>query len=153
VRANRLAVELRVFFGWAASLRGLEVGLLTAPSVRLGQIRFSEKLRSRTLSLTEIALFMRTLASEPQGFRRGWLLMLLTAVRRSELTEARSDEIDGDCWIIPHERTKAARDHVVALGPWGQKLIASGSEWILPADRVAGPRIHGWSKSRDRLLE
>lgn len=27
VRANRLAAELKVFFSWAASLRGLEVGL------------------------------------------------------------------------------------------------------------------------------
>jgi hypothetical protein len=32
VRANRLAAELKVFFGWAASLRGLEVGLETNPS-------------------------------------------------------------------------------------------------------------------------
>ena len=27
IRANRLAAELKVFFGWACSLRGLEVGL------------------------------------------------------------------------------------------------------------------------------
>ena len=38
IRANRLAAELKVFFGWAASLRGLEVGLEAempiAPSMR-----------------------------------------------------------------------------------------------------------------------
>jgi hypothetical protein len=43
VRANRLAAELKVFFGWAASLRGLEVGLEADPSKRLGDLRFPEK--------------------------------------------------------------------------------------------------------------
>jgi hypothetical protein len=41
VRANRLAAELKVFFGWAASLRGLEIGLETDPSRRLGDLRFA----------------------------------------------------------------------------------------------------------------
>lgn len=42
VRANRLSAELKVFFGWAASLRGLEVGLESDPSRRLGDLRFPE---------------------------------------------------------------------------------------------------------------
>ena len=42
VRANRLAAELKVFFGWAASLRGLEVGIEIDPSRRLGDLRFPE---------------------------------------------------------------------------------------------------------------
>jgi len=32
IRANRLAAELNVFFGWAASLRGMEVGLESNPA-------------------------------------------------------------------------------------------------------------------------
>ena len=55
VRANRLAAELKVFFGWAASLRGLEVGLETDPGRRLGDLKFPEIARSRKLSLTELA--------------------------------------------------------------------------------------------------
>lgn len=42
IRANRLAAELKVFFGWAASLRGLEVSLEVDPSRRLGDLRFPE---------------------------------------------------------------------------------------------------------------
>ncbi len=152
VRANRLAAELRVFFGWAASLRGLEVGLQTDPSARLGQIRFSERARSRTLTLCEIGWFLLGVAEEPEGFRRGWLLMLLTAVRRSELTQARSREVADDIWTIPATRSKNGLEHSVALGPWGRSLIVSDSDWILPADRVPGPRTYGWSKSRDRIL-
>src|SRR3546814_16569864 len=47
VRANRLAAELKVFFGWAASLRGLEIGLESDPSRRLGDLRFPENPRPR----------------------------------------------------------------------------------------------------------
>lgn len=46
VRANRLAAELKVFFGWCASLRGTEVGLAADPSCRLGDLRFPEAPRS-----------------------------------------------------------------------------------------------------------
>lgn len=41
VRANRLAAELKTFFGWAAGLRGMEVGLPVDPSLRLGDLRFA----------------------------------------------------------------------------------------------------------------
>jgi len=54
VRANRLAAELKVFSGWAASLRGREVGLEHDPSRRLGDLRFVETPRSRKLGLDEI---------------------------------------------------------------------------------------------------
>jgi len=153
VRANRLAGELRVFFGWAASLRGLEVGLKTDPAARLGQIRFSERGRSRTLSLCEIGWFLRAVAEEPDACRRGWLLMLLTAVRRSELTRAQSSEVGDGFWTIPAERSKNSIPHSIALGPWSQALIVSGKKWIVPAEQAEGPRIHGWSRSRDRILK
>lgn len=47
IRANRLAAELKVFFGWASGLRGLEVGLEVDSSRRLGDLRFPESPRSR----------------------------------------------------------------------------------------------------------
>lgn len=40
IRANRLAAELKVFFGWAASLRGRLVGLASDPSYRLTDLRY-----------------------------------------------------------------------------------------------------------------
>lgn len=50
MRANRLAAELKVSFGWASSLRGLE----NDPSCRLGDLKFPEVPRQRKLSLEEI---------------------------------------------------------------------------------------------------
>lgn len=98
VRANRLAAELKVLFGWAASLRGLAVGLETDPSRRLGDLRFPEVPRSRRLSTQELTWFLQAPVEEREDFRWGMLLWLLTAVRFSKLVCARSAEVvDGAC--------------------------------------------------------
>jgi hypothetical protein len=128
IRANRLAAELKVFFGWAASLRGLAVGLETDPSRRLGDLRFPETARSRKLSMQEIEWFLLALTLEPLHFRRGMLLWLLTAARISEVANARTDELENGIWTIPAERSKNSMAHRIALGPWGQTMMASGTE-------------------------
>lgn len=153
VRANRLAAELNVFFGWAASLRGLEVGLADNPARRLGDLRYPESPRTRKLSLEEIEWYLRAVAAEQErDYRRGLVLLLLTAVRISELYCARSDEVADGIWTIPADRVKNSRAHVIALGPWGRALIASNAEWLFPAPKADGPRTQGWYEARDRVL-
>ncbi len=153
IRANRLAAELKVFFGWAASLRGTAVGLKTNPSLRLGDLRFPETARSRKLSLQEIEWFLCALVDEPRDFQRGMLLWLLTAARISEVVAARADEIVAGVWTIPAERTKNSCAHSIALGPWGCSLMHSNHEWIFPAEKVEGPRNNSvWYKARDRVV-
>jgi integrase len=153
VRANRLAAELKVFFGWAASLRGLEVGLETDPSRRLGDLKFPETARARKLSPHEIELFLRAVVDEPRDFQRGMLLWLLTAARISEVVKAKSDEIVGGVWTIPASRAKNSVAHRIALGPWGRSLMSSNHEWVFPAERVDGPRNRStWYKARDRVV-
>ena len=152
IRANRLAAELKVFFGWAASLRGLEVGLETDPSRRLGDLRFPETARSRKLSLLEIEWFLIALVEEPMHFRRGMLLWLLTAARISEVVGARNDELSDGVWTIPAERSKNSCPHSIALGPWGRLLMQGDGEWMFPGDRIDGPRNRSvWYKARDRV--
>ncbi|HZV09100.1 MAG TPA: integrase arm-type DNA-binding domain-containing protein [Novosphingobium sp.] len=152
VRANRLAAELKVFFGWAASLRGLEVGLTVDPSRRLGDLRFPETARARKLSLLELEWFLQALVAEERDFQRGMLLWLLTAARITEVAQARSDEVVDGVWTIPAGRAKNAFAHSIALGPWGRSLMASASEWIFPAIRIDGPRNNSvWYAARDRV--
>lgn len=153
VRANRLSAELKVFFGWASSLRGLEVGLQTNPSFRLTDLRFPEQPRSRKLSLLEIGWFLKALVDEPRHFQRGMLLWLLTAARISEVVRARTSEVVDGVWTIPAGRAKNSFAHSIALGPWGRSLIASNDEWVFPAPRIDGPRNNSaWYKARDRVL-
>ena len=153
VRANRLAAELKVFFGWAASLRGLEVSLENDPSRRLGDLRFPEPPRSRKLSLLELEWFLKALVDEKLWVQRGMLLWLLTAARISEVAAAKSAEVVKGVWTIPGPRTKNAFAHSIALGPWGRSLIQSNHEGVFPATRIEGPRNNSvWYKARDRVL-
>jgi hypothetical protein len=153
VRANRLAAELKVFFGWAASLRGMEVGLEIDPSRRLGDLRFPEPPRTRKLSLLELEWFLKALVHEKRWVQRGMLLWLLTAARISEVAAAKSEEYVSGVWTIPVARSKNSFAHSIALGPWGRSLIASNHEWVFPASRFEGPRNNSvWYKARDRVL-
>jgi integrase len=152
-RANRLAAELKVFFGWAASLRGLIVGLKVDPSLRLADLRFPEIPRSRRLSHDEITWFLQSLVEEKADIRKGMLLWLLTAVRFSELIFARSDEVVDGVWTIGIDRAKNGFEHRIALGPWGRDLIKSDGEWVFPAEKVKGPKTQGWYEARDRVLK
>lgn len=154
IRANRLAAELKVFFGWCASLRGLEVGLEIDPSRRLGDLRFPETARSRKLSLDEIDWFLKALVAEPRHFQRGMLLWLLTAARIAEVAYAKTEEISYGVWTIPSERVKNSTEHSIALGPWGLSLMASDSKWVFPAEKIDAPRNKSvWYKARDRVRD
>lgn len=154
VRANRLAAELKVFFGWASSLRGLEVGLENDPSRRLGDLKFPEVRRQRKLSLEEIEWFLKSVVEEERDFQRGMLLWLLTAARISEVGQAKRTEVVNGIWTIPPARVKNSIAHSIALGPWGRSLMATDSEWVFPAVRKKDrPRNRSvWYKARDRVL-
>lgn len=153
-RANLLAAELKVFFGWAASLRGTEIGLPVNPAFRLTDLKFPEAPRSRILSLEEMGWFLRAVASEPRDYQRGLLLLLLTAARLSEVIFARSAEYRDGVWTIPADRTKNGRVHRIALGPWGQLLIRTNGTWVFPSDRADGPKVPcAWYKSRNRVFK
>ena len=154
VRANRLASELKVFFGWAASLRGTEINLPANPAARLTDLKFPETPRERRLSLEEIGWYLRAIAMEPLLYQRGMLLWLLTAARISEVIFARSDECEEGIWVIPPDRVKNRKAHRIPLGPWGRSLLISDSEWLFPSARTDGPRCpRGWYKARDRVLQ
>jgi hypothetical protein len=153
VRANRLAAELKVFFGWASSLRGTEIGLPANPAARLADLKFPEAPRDRKLSLEEIGWFLRALVPESRIYQRGMLLWLLTAARISEVIFAQSQEYRDGIWTIPAGRTKNGREHRIALGPWGRSLILTNSVWVFPSARIDGPRVPcGWYKARNRVL-
>ena len=152
IRANRLAAELKVFFGWAASLRGMEVGLEVDPSRRLGDLRFPETPRARKLSGDELEWFLRAVADEERDYRRGMLLWLLTGARLGEVEWARRDELAGGVWTIAAGRTKNSVEHSIHLGPWGWSLMQTEGEWVFPAPKRDGPRCRtSWHKARNRV--
>lgn len=68
-------------------------------------------------------------------------LMLLTFVRTNELINAQWDEIDmfNRRWVIPAERMKMGREHIVPLSNQAVSLLrelhhySSGTKWLFPS--------------------
>ncbi|WP_206245172.1 tyrosine-type recombinase/integrase [Novosphingobium terrae] len=95
---------------------------------------------------------MQALALEHRAFQRGFLLMLMTAARISKVIGGRVDEFSNGVWTLPPARTKNSVEHKIALGPWGQSLMRSNSEWLFPSELLDGPLSHmSWYKARNRI--
>ncbi|HHR6455415.1 TPA: tyrosine-type recombinase/integrase [Providencia alcalifaciens] len=98
--------------------------------------------RERSLSPKEIGIFFNELENYScyPTLKLAIKFVLLTMVRKGEFTNARWDEIDfEEClWIIPRERMKRRREHVIYLSDQamdiitGLKVCAMGSEYLIP---------------------
>ena len=99
--------------------------------------------RERALSPDEIGLmyqYLDKVAAGPQ-FKVACKLLLLTMVRKSELAEAKWDEINFSeaLWTIPKERMKRRNPHLVFLSNQALdifialKTFAGGSDYVLPS--------------------
>lgn len=99
--------------------------------------------RDRTLTPAEIGLmyrYMEKVGTTPQ-IRAAVKLLLLTMVRKSELTNATWNEINFTeaLWTLPKERMKRRNPHLVFLCRQAMdilialKTFAGGSDYILPS--------------------
>lgn len=153
--ANKLAGELSCFLRWCAGREGRMAGIpqFSHPALTLNSNWFATgpKANSRFLDKEEIGLLFRALVDEDRIYRRGLVLLLLTAARRNELFAAPAREVVDGMWTLPAERSKNHEANYVALGPWGQHLARTNQEWLFPSPRVDGPQLFGWFKARDRI--
>lgn len=86
----------------------------------------------RAMPYVDVPAFMARLAERDAASRRALRFTILTAARTGEVTGAGWDEFDLEAglWVIPAERMKAGREHVVPL-PSAAVAILRG----LPRDR------------------
>lgn len=104
--------------------------------------------RERSLSKREVGIFFNTLknAQTSHSLKVALKLLMLTMVRKSNLINAKWEEIDfvNAEWTIPAEKMKASRQgagrpHIVYLSIQALDLfmqlhvLASGSEYVLPS--------------------
>lgn len=99
--------------------------------------------KGRALSLRQIRLMARQMDSVAtyQTIRLALRMILLTLVRKIELSQATWDEVDspGATWTIPKQRVKGRNPHVVylllqALDIFGAlHTCAAGSKFVLPS--------------------
>lgn len=155
-RANKMAGELSCFLRWCAGREGRMAGidLPTHPAPTLNSNWFSTgpKKNKRFLSVEELEWFFKALVDEEYFYRRGMILLLLTAARRNELFAAPASELVDGVWTLPGGRAKNGMINIVALGSWGKLLAQTNHEWLFPSPRIDGPQLYGWFKARDRVL-
>lgn len=131
---------------------GIKLGLVQsnpATAFKVNDAGGVEKSRERALSLDEIAYVFKVFREHSDSFSRdnylACALLLLLAVRKSELTEASWSEFDFDekKWSLPKERSKSGVGIVIPLPPLSIEILnelkvrAFGSSYVFPNRRVS----------------
>ena len=133
---NRINLTLK----HAAAL-GLDVDLQAAMKARalLGKQRHTSR-HIPSLPYKDAPAFYRWLSSKPVMSCYALRFLILTAARTSEVRFATFDEIDGDIWLLPPERTKTGQEHRVPLTDEALSVIeiakqAGGQILLFPSVR------------------
>jgi integrase len=161
--ANRVHTLISGIFTFAIDAELLDAN----PAARLKK-RGVEEPRRRILSDDEIVAFWNGIVLAPVSRPVGLALRLalLTAARANEVAGARKGEfqnLDGPepQWLIPAERVKNKRDHLLPLSPTAVETVKaiieqSDDEFLLPSRLAAraGPMDrHSLSKAMARFAE
>lgn len=109
------------------------------------EAKFIAQAKSRDVALTpeEVGKLLRAIyqSSMKRAHKLALHLLILCMVRKSELIEAKWEELDlekGE-WAIPGERMKKDKPHLVSLSRQAVamfeelKALASGSDWVFPS--------------------
>ncbi|MCZ6771954.1 MAG: tyrosine-type recombinase/integrase [Proteobacteria bacterium] len=151
IAANRLLALIRPIFAYAQDEERLE----TVPNLR--NLMQEETPRNRVLSDEEIKDVWR--ASQLVGYPYGHIvrLLLLTGQRRSEVAGLVMDELNGDGWKLPAERSKNGRGHLIPLAALAQEIIdhcrdrhSNGLVFRSTGSTRHGP-LSGWGPMKTRL--
>jgi integrase len=93
--------------------------------------------KDRVLADAELVTLWNGLdrAAMSHEIRRALKLILVTAQRPGEVIGMHSDEIEGNWWTIPSERSKNGRTHRVYLTPMALELIGKKQGYIFESPR------------------
>jgi integrase len=147
---NRVRTSLSTFFSWAM-MRGL---VESNPVV--GTMRNRERSRERVLEPAELHAIWTNLAGD--HFGAIIKLLALTGQRASEIAALCWSEVRDNVIVLPSDRTKNHRVHVVPLSKTARAIIdaqshrtnADGRPRDLIFGLAEGP-FSGWSNSKEKL--
>jgi integrase len=129
VAAENVLKVLRAVYNWALDHDIVEVNpaMRAKPPVRPAS-------RDRVLSDDEVRAVWNAALELGYPFGHWTRLLLATGQRRTEVAAMTWDEVEGDMWVMPKERTKAARAHVVPLSQIALDILSE-------CPRPSGPHI------------
>src|SRR5262249_23288380 len=117
VTGNRVRTTLSTFFSWS-----MMHGLVEANPV-IGTMRNREHSRERVLEPSELAAIWNNLGDDRDHYAAIIRLLALTGQRASEIADLRWSELRDGTIVLPGERTKNARVHVVPLSARSRAII------------------------------
>ena len=151
--SNKLRMVLSRMFNWSVEQDIID----HSPTANLGKLEPTTS-RDRVLSDAEVVRFRRAC----DGLDEPWLavylrVLLLTAVRRNELSELRWSEIEGADWTLPKERSKNGVAHVIPLTTRVRELLASlpriGNTFAFTSDGLTARDSPGrWKREIDAAI-
>lgn len=125
--AHNCLAYIRAFFNWA--IESGRFGLETSPCDRIKpkSVIGKKTKRKRVLTDSEIAALWEAAGIMGYPYGSAVKLLLLTGLRRSEVTDAPRSEFDltSSMWTVPKERMKKDNDHHAPLAPMTKALIES----------------------------
>jgi integrase len=152
-QANRIHSNIRKLFNWC-----IERGIVEASPIIGLKSPTKEESRDRVLDDEEIARLLRACSNDVYPFRQFVPVLLATAQRRGELAEMRWSEVDLDAkvWVIPAERSKNGKPHVVPLSAYALKVLNEvprflDCDFVFTTTRKSP--VSGFSKMLRRLSE
>lgn len=152
-QANRILSNIRKLFNWC-----VERGIVETSPINGLKAPTKEESRDRVLEDDEIVRLLRACRNDVYPFRQFVPILLATAQRRGELAEMRWSEVDLDAkqWVIPAERSKNGKPHVVPLSPYALEALNEVPRF-LDCDYVftttRNSPVSGFSKMLRRLSE
>jgi len=150
-QANRILANVRKLLNWC-----LERGIIEVNPAAGIKAPTKEISRDRVLSDNELKALLRACLNDTYPFRQYVPILLATATRRAELAEMRWSEIDGDKWIIPGDRAKNGKPHVVPLSAFAKEKLAEVPRFLdcdLVFTTTRRTPISGFTKAVRRLSE
>lgn len=152
-QANRILSNIRKLFNWC-----VERGIVETSPITGVKAPTKEQSRERVLEDDEIVRLLRACRNDVYPFRQFVPILLATAQRRGELAEMRWSEVDlaAKQWIIPSERSKNGKPHVVPLSPFALKILNEvprflDCDYVFTTTRKSP--VSGFSKMLRRLSE
>ena len=146
VSSNRVRASLYAFFGWVIreGIRLPEGNIVGYTNTR------EEKSRDRVLSDAELkAIWTACLDDDYGAIIR---LLMLTGQRANEIAGLRWDELHDDQIVLPGERTKNKRTHLVPLSEPARAIFAKtehkGRKHVFGRDDTG---FSGWGKAQPKL--
>jgi integrase len=146
VTANRVRASLCAFFSWVIreGIRLPEGNVASLTNKR------EEKSRERVLTDAELKRIWKSCLDDDYG--AVLKLLMLTGQRANEIAELRWDEVHDEQILLPAERTKNGRSHIIALSEPAKAILAKfpskDRTYVFGRDNTG---FKGWSKAKEKI--